>query len=208
MGGAQCRGALFFHAAQQWQFLVPSPGLPTDAREEQALFAWSKEFADRCNQHSGAIQQHASSTTTARDLELLRRAVGDSKLTYHGISYGTQLGAIYANLFPSRVRAMVLRWLGRLRRQRRRSRPTRHHGPAEHPATYRYLNGRNVRRVLGGLFDSRPALRVLARRSEGQVGGAGRAVSPDTCHRLRPCLDLSRAGCCRIVEPSQLSSTG
>jgi pimeloyl-ACP methyl ester carboxylesterase len=39
---------------------------------------------------------------------LLRRAVGDRALTYHGISYGTQLGAIYANLFPGRVRAMVL----------------------------------------------------------------------------------------------------
>jgi pimeloyl-ACP methyl ester carboxylesterase len=102
--GARC----FSNAAQQWQFLVPSPGLPTDARGEQALFAWSKEFADRCKQHSGVIQQHASSTNTARDLELLRRAIGDSKLTYHGISYGTQLGAIYANLFPGRIRAMVL----------------------------------------------------------------------------------------------------
>jgi pimeloyl-ACP methyl ester carboxylesterase len=102
--GARC----FSNPARQWQFLVPSPGLPTGARGEQALFAWSKEFADRCRQHAGAIQQHASSTTSARDLELLRRAVGDSKLTYHGISYGTQLGAIYANLFPGRVRAMVL----------------------------------------------------------------------------------------------------
>ena len=44
---------------------------------------------------------------TRRDLEL-RRGVGDPALTYHGISYGTQLGAIYANLFPGRVRAMVL----------------------------------------------------------------------------------------------------
>lgn len=102
--GARC----FSNAVEQWQFLQSSPELPTDAGEEQALFAWAKEFADRCNQHSGAIQQHASSTTTARDLELLRRAVGDSKLTYHGISYGSQLGAIYANLFPGRVRAMVL----------------------------------------------------------------------------------------------------
>src|SRR5690606_10349434 len=49
----------------------------------------------------------ASTANTARDLELLRRAVGDDKLTYHGISYGTQVGAIYANMFPSRVRAMA-----------------------------------------------------------------------------------------------------
>ena len=98
----------FANAAQQWHFLVPSPGLPTDSRGEHALFAWAKEFADRCERHSGPIQYHASSANSARDLELLRRAVGDSKLTYHGISYGTQLGAIYANLFPGRVRAMVL----------------------------------------------------------------------------------------------------
>ncbi|MBV8349401.1 MAG: hypothetical protein JOZ49_18320, partial [Mycolicibacterium sp.] len=68
----------FSNAAEQWQFFQSSPELPTDARGEQALFGWAKEFADRCNQHSGPIQRHASSTTTARDLELLRRAVGDS----------------------------------------------------------------------------------------------------------------------------------
>ena len=98
----------FSDAAQQWQFLVPSPGLPMDAHGEQELFAWSEDFADRCAQQAGPIMNHASSANTARDLELLRRAVGDSSLTYHGISYGTQLGAIYTNLFPGRVRAMVL----------------------------------------------------------------------------------------------------
>jgi pimeloyl-ACP methyl ester carboxylesterase len=98
----------FSTAAEQWQFLTPSPGLPTDARGEQELFAWSDEFADRCEQHAGPILEHSSSANSARDLDLLRRAVGDSALTYHGISYGTQLGATYANLFPGRVRAMVL----------------------------------------------------------------------------------------------------
>src|SRR5262249_8584405 len=44
----------------------------------------------------------------ARDLDLLRRAVGDERLTYLGFSYGTQIGNTYANLFPSKVRAMVL----------------------------------------------------------------------------------------------------
>jgi pimeloyl-ACP methyl ester carboxylesterase len=98
----------FPDAAQQWQFLTPSPGLPMDAEGEQKLFAWSEGFADRCEQQVGPILDHASTASTARDLELLRRAVGDSTLTYHGISYGTQLGATYANLFPGRVRAMVL----------------------------------------------------------------------------------------------------
>ncbi|MET9893539.1 alpha/beta fold hydrolase [Streptomyces sp. NPDC006465] len=49
-----------------------------------------------------------STEDTARDLDQLRRAVGDPKPNYPGISYGTILGATYANLFPSRVRAMTL----------------------------------------------------------------------------------------------------
>jgi pimeloyl-ACP methyl ester carboxylesterase len=98
----------FTDDAEQWQFLVPYPELPRNAVEEGPLFVWSKNFADRCQQHAGPILDHTSSANTARDLELLRRAVGDKALTYHGLSYGSQLGAIYANLFPSRVRAMVL----------------------------------------------------------------------------------------------------
>jgi pimeloyl-ACP methyl ester carboxylesterase len=93
--------------AEQWRYLVPSPGLPADAAGENQLFSWAQGFADRCRDHAGPILDHASSANSARDLELLRRAVGDPALTYHGISYGTQLGAIYANLFPGRVRAMV-----------------------------------------------------------------------------------------------------
>jgi pimeloyl-ACP methyl ester carboxylesterase len=94
--------------AEQWQALVPYPQLPMNAAEESPLFDWAKDFADRCEQHAGPIIDHTSSANTARDLELLRRAVGDNALSYHGLSYGTQLGAIYANLFPGRVRAMVL----------------------------------------------------------------------------------------------------
>jgi pimeloyl-ACP methyl ester carboxylesterase len=51
---------------------------------------------------------HAGTVAVARDLDLLRAAVGDDQLTYHGISYGSRLGSVYAQLFPHRVRAMVL----------------------------------------------------------------------------------------------------
>lgn len=54
------------------------------------------------------IRDHLSTTDTARDMELLRAALGDDQLTYLGYSYGTQLGWVYATLFPDRVRAMVL----------------------------------------------------------------------------------------------------
>jgi pimeloyl-ACP methyl ester carboxylesterase len=52
--------------------------------------------------------RHVSSADTARDLNVLRQDVGDPKLTYLGFSYGTVIGATYANLFPDKVRAMVL----------------------------------------------------------------------------------------------------
>ena len=98
----------FSDATQQWRFLVPSPRLPMNAHDEEELFAWSDDLADRCERNAGPILNHASSANAARDLELLRRATGDTMLTYHGLSYGTQLGAVYANLFPGRVRAMVM----------------------------------------------------------------------------------------------------
>ena len=53
---------------------------------------------------SGALLRHVSTTDTARDLDVLRQAVGDRRLSYYGFSYGTFLGATYANLFPDRVK--------------------------------------------------------------------------------------------------------
>ncbi|MFQ6396860.1 alpha/beta fold hydrolase [Nocardia sp. KC 131] len=97
----------FPNEEQQLAFLGSIPDMPIDAGGEAPFFASSAELADRCSQLAGPILDHASTANTARDLELLRRAVGDPALTYHGISYGTQLGAIYANMFPSRVRALV-----------------------------------------------------------------------------------------------------
>lgn len=92
---------------EQAAFLGSMPQMPAVPGEEAPFFAWSEEFAQRCGQRAGPILDHVSTIDTARDLELLRRAVGDAGLTYHGISYGTQVGAIYANMFPSRVRAMA-----------------------------------------------------------------------------------------------------
>jgi len=93
--------------ADQQAYFGSFPEMPGDPSGEAAFYASSKDLADRCQQKAGNILEHVSTANTARDLDMLRRAVGDQKLTYHGISYGTQLGAIYANLFPNRIRAMV-----------------------------------------------------------------------------------------------------
>jgi len=62
----------------------------------------------RCGEVSGWLLPHISTADTARDLDHLRGLVGDRRLTYVGLSYGTYLGQTYANMFPGRVRAMIL----------------------------------------------------------------------------------------------------
>jgi pimeloyl-ACP methyl ester carboxylesterase len=72
------------------------------------FLAESRRMAEGCEQEYGDSLDYYSTVQTARDLEAVRAAVGDEQLTYLGFSYGTRLGAVYAHLFPERVRAMVL----------------------------------------------------------------------------------------------------
>ena len=85
--------------------------LDPDARTEaayQAQVQVAKEVAQACLKKYGEDLQHYNTEETARDMDLVRQAVGDPKLTYLGYSYGTRLGSVYAQLFPKRVRALVL----------------------------------------------------------------------------------------------------
>jgi pimeloyl-ACP methyl ester carboxylesterase len=77
------------------------------AQSERWLHRYAA-FGHRCERRNGALLRHVSTADTARDLDLLRRAVGGGPLNYLGTSYGTFLGATYANLFPKRVGAMAL----------------------------------------------------------------------------------------------------
>ncbi|MGW7365085.1 alpha/beta hydrolase [Streptomyces sp. NPDC054841] len=83
-------------------------GFPVGEQERTAYIAAYKDLARRCQQRDPELLRHVSTADTARDLDQLRQAVGDPQLTYLGISYGTILGATYANLFPGKVRAMAL----------------------------------------------------------------------------------------------------
>ena len=73
-----------------------------------ALDAEGRRVAAACSSHDPAFLARIGTVDTARDLDDLRAALGDAKLTYLGKSYGTFLGATYAELFPDRVRAFVL----------------------------------------------------------------------------------------------------
>ncbi|GIE28469.1 alpha/beta hydrolase [Actinoplanes italicus] len=70
----------------------------------------TKAVVDRCVRGSGGPENlaHLGTRDVARDLDILRTVLGDEKLTFLGQSYGTRLGAVYAEQFPSRVRAMLL----------------------------------------------------------------------------------------------------
>ncbi|MFD6464052.1 alpha/beta hydrolase, partial [Streptomyces roseolus] len=68
-----------------------------------------ENFAASCVQKSGReLVAHVGTVDVARDLDVVRAVLGDDKLSYFGVSYGTRLGSTYAELFPTRVRAMVL----------------------------------------------------------------------------------------------------
>ncbi len=94
--------------AKDLDALLAYDGSPDTPAEEQGLIAISKHFADGCEQRSAAILGHVGSVDTARDMDVIRSVVGDAKLHYYGASYGTFLGATYAEEFPTKVGRLVL----------------------------------------------------------------------------------------------------
>ncbi|MCX4971580.1 alpha/beta hydrolase [Streptomyces sp. NBC_00620] len=76
---------------------------PDDSAEQKALLDNTKTFNAACEKNSGKTLPHLRTTDAARDMDLMRQVLGDDKLYYFGISYGTELGGVYAHLFPKNV---------------------------------------------------------------------------------------------------------
>jgi pimeloyl-ACP methyl ester carboxylesterase len=83
-------------------------GSPDTPAEEQALLAEWSGLGTGCMARRPALTEHMGTRDVARDLDVLRAALGDRRLTYLGKSYGTYIGATYAELFPGRVGRVVL----------------------------------------------------------------------------------------------------
>jgi pimeloyl-ACP methyl ester carboxylesterase len=81
---------------------------PEDDAEKQAIVDQSDAFVAGCEERSADILPFIGSDNVARDMDALREGLGDEKLTYAGFSYGTFIGATYAEMFPDKVRALVL----------------------------------------------------------------------------------------------------
>lgn len=80
-----------------------------DTAEEVAQYEhWVDAFGAGCAARSGDLAAHVTTVEAARDMDVLRAALGESELAYFGASYGTKLGATYADLFPDRVGRLVL----------------------------------------------------------------------------------------------------
>lgn len=92
----------------QLDALYALPPYPTAPAQVTTLDDASRQEALACKARLGPLLAHLSTEDAARDLDAIRVALGESKITYLGYSYGTYLGATYAQLFPTHIRAMVL----------------------------------------------------------------------------------------------------
>ena len=88
--------------------MLPPFAFPVTTQEENVQREADRALASACAARGGPIRDHMSTADVARDMDLLRQLLGDSKLNYLGFSYGSLLGQVYANLFPNRVRALVI----------------------------------------------------------------------------------------------------
>jgi Predicted hydrolases or acyltransferases (alpha/beta hydrolase superfamily) len=82
--------------------------VPANLAEEKAWLARAKDFARKCHQAAARLLPHMTTVDSAHDLEHIRRALGENKISFLGYSWGTYLGANYATLYPHRVRRLVL----------------------------------------------------------------------------------------------------
>ncbi|MGX6606449.1 alpha/beta fold hydrolase [Micromonosporaceae bacterium Da 78-11] len=83
-------------------------GFPWGRAQEKAYVTAARQVGRACSTTGRELAGAMSTAEVARDMEVMRRAVGDNKLTYLGFSYGTALGQYYANMFPDRFRAIAI----------------------------------------------------------------------------------------------------
>ena len=79
-----------------------------DGEDVSNLFKEARLHVKKCLEMSGELALHVGTNNVARDMDQIRLALGEEQITYLGYSYGTRIGAVYASLFPNRVRAMIL----------------------------------------------------------------------------------------------------
>src|SRR3979409_972995 len=82
--------------------------VPLTRAEISGTLASYRDYGQSCKNNAGSLLKHMSTKDVVRDLDVLRAAVGDQKLSYVGCSYGTLIGSTYAAIFPKQTRAIVI----------------------------------------------------------------------------------------------------
>ncbi|MFJ5996374.1 alpha/beta hydrolase [Streptomyces sp. NPDC092370] len=100
--GVRCRGDEEIQAAESVDLTPDTPA------EEKVYFEDAADFGKGCQKDAGKLMAHVSTADSARDMDRIRKVLGDNRLNYFGISYGTELGGTYAHLFPKHVGRMTL----------------------------------------------------------------------------------------------------
>src|SRR4051794_12715610 len=86
----------------------PDLAFPVTTKQENRQIRSDRKLARACRTHAGPILGHMSTADVARDMDAIRSAMGERRLSYFGYSYGSILGQTYANMFPRRARALVI----------------------------------------------------------------------------------------------------
>lgn len=174
-----------FDTLEEAVAVLPPFAYPESPAEERRQRVSDDRLAAACGRHGGAIRDHMSSADAARDMDLLRDRLGDRKLTYLGYSYGSLLGQNYANLFPSRVRALVI-------------------DAVVDPVAWATGHGRDARTVpvgtrIGSADGARRTLGEFFRLCD--AAGAGCAFSGDASRRYAALAQRLRGHPATIVDP-------
>ncbi len=89
-------------------FNAPVSLFPRSPEEFAQLESYVAAIGQGCLARTGPLLGHVDTLSVARDVEALRHALGDKKLNFLGLSYGAEIGSLYAELYPKRIRAMAL----------------------------------------------------------------------------------------------------
>src|SRR5690606_11889323 len=87
---------------------APDPLEIDGPAEFAALLAYDERYRQDCRARTGPLFDHVDTGSVVRDLDAIRAALGERKLTYYGVSYGTLIGQLYAERYPGRIRALAL----------------------------------------------------------------------------------------------------
>jgi len=90
------------------EVIADYPKVPKNQKEFEQLSEYNRKLGESCDRITGPLARLSDTKSVARDMDAIRAALGDKKLTYYGVSYGSLMGQHYAELFPDRIRALVL----------------------------------------------------------------------------------------------------